>query len=156
MLPIDINFEREIAYFYGASDIDPIWKAFNDAISKLNKEESEDKIYKNMIPLLKRAYQSIHDQTKLCFDVHSAADYEFRMIYGNFSDWSVEGVQDVQNCLYHCVFNSDSPKIEQATELRVFLYQYKERNTLDEKDRKLLIAISNRSKELLNSLLPDS
>lgn len=152
-------FEKDIAYFFGVPNEQPVIEAYLNALQKLNLIgiDSKDLLYQEMMPYLEQAYSSIAQQRKWDFNIHLAADLEFQIIMGNMSGSSFESVSDLMIQLYTVVFRSDSPLIPKAAWLRTFLYQYKasllkNAPSLCHQDQTLLLQIAATSKSYLNAI----
>lgn len=152
------NFETKIAYFFGVSNEKPVIEAYLECLSKLTGEaKSIELLEKEMLPYLENAYQSIKEQRNWDFDPHLAAKIEFQIILGNFKNMPLEVIQDLMIQLYQLVFQSNSPLIQKAARLRVFLYRYKAKvleieGKFAEEDLRLMLEIAQTSKDFLNSI----
>ncbi len=154
------DFEKKLAYYFDVNDPEPIIEAYVRALKKLERIGSQTSINvleQELIPSLEEAYIEIAEQKGLRFDPHQAAKLELQIILGNANGASFETVQNNMSQLYAHVFQSTSPNIRKAAMLRTFLYQYKvdvlkREKGITDAEMNMLIALSDTSKELLNSI----
>ena len=154
------QFERSIAYFFGAKNIGPIADAYVGALQVLEElrvNASQQERTEKMLPFLEKAYQEIKSQTSLEFDIRQAAVLELELILAQSEQSDFERINQIMVDLYELIFRSKSFDIRKAAMLRTFLYKYKiciikaERNIL-ESDKKVMVTLAEASKELLNGL----
>lgn len=154
------TFEEEIAYFFGVSNKEPIVNSYIGALKKLEEIGSncpKEKLEQELVPFLEEAYKEISAQRGWKFDAHQAALLELQIILGNASNASFESVQDLMTQLYALVFDSHSPNIRKAAQLRTFLYQYKvdvlkKEQKISQEDQKLMIVLAKASETYLNRI----
>lgn len=145
-----LEFEKEIAYFYGAPNPDAIAEQYIKAIVELEQGGLESAI----IPHLKAAYEEVKNQTGFRFEVGLAAQHECRLIRAQARQASFEEIYQIMKDLYGEVFQTTSVEIDKAAYLRTFLYIYKIRllnmsGGLTSEDKELLLKIDGLSKKLL-------
>lgn len=147
-----MSFEKQIAYFFGVSQIEPVAQAYLQALKKL--EEVGPNGSKELLPYLEMAYKEIAHQRNLNFDTTKAADLELQIILGNALGASFETIQDLMIRLYTLVFHSHSPAIKKAAMLRTFLYQYKaevmKEGEIPSEDKKLMVDLAKASERYLD------
>lgn len=154
-----VQFEKEIAYFYGAKNPELIAKHYLKAIEKLEQigiQVDNNLLEKSMLHHLKEAYQEVRNQTHLKFDIDKAAKYEFQLILAQTKEEPFEKIYHIMVNLYKEIFHSDKLDIHKGAMLRTFLYKYKlsllkKNNTLSDSDQDLMLAIAKASKKALNN-----
>lgn len=154
------DFEKKLAYYFGAKNPEPIIEAYVKALKKLEEIGSHSPMHileQELIPPLEEAYKIISEQKGLHFEAHRAAELELKIILGNANGASFETVQNFMSQLYTHVFQSTSRNIRKAAMLRTFLYQYKvdvqkREKTISDAEMKMLISLSETSKEFLNTI----
>jgi hypothetical protein len=149
-----MSFEKQIAYFFGVSQIEPVAQAYLQALKKL--EEVGPNGSKELLPYLEMAYEEIAHQKNLNFNTTKAADLELQIILGNALGSSFETIQDLMIQLYTLVFDSHSPHIKKAAMLRTFLYQYKaeviKEGEISPEDKKLMVDMAKASERYLDQV----
>lgn len=141
---LEEEFEEKIAYFYAVPHPQSVKEAYLSALKAIEEQGSP-----SALPYLEKAYQSIANQRQWIFDTRLAAEIELKIILGNRNGSSFEEIKDLMVQLYALVFQSDSPKIQNAAILRTFLYQYKAGM---QPDRDLMLKIAKTSEDYLNSI----
>lgn len=154
-----MQFEKEIAYFYGAKNPEIIAQYYIKAINSLEKlgiQANETTLKKEMIDPLIKAYEEVQIQTARKFDPNKAAEYEFQLILAQTKGDTFETIYQIMTNLYHEVFSSHTEAIQKAAMLRTFLYKYKislkKNNTLSIEDQNLLRAMAKESEQTLNNI----
>lgn len=155
-----LQFEKEIAYFYGASDPERIANHYLDALKQLEIlgiNASDEVLAKKMLPALVQAYTEVSKQTQLKFDINKAAKLELALILSQARKASFEKIQIIMQGLYKEIFKSDLFSIHKAAMLRTFLYQYKinvlqNEDALTENDKKLMLLLAKMSEEELQNI----
>lgn len=141
------TFEKDIAFFFGLQDTSEVERLYVKALSAYESGESQQAV----IGTLHRAYKEINNNSNLSFDTLSAAEIECSLIDAHARHESFEKISQIMISLYTLIYKSES--IKDASMLRTFLYQYKNRKTelgtLNQKDMELLKDIARRSEELL-------
>lgn len=154
------DFERRIAYFFGAQNIQPIADAYIGALQVLEElgPDAAKQVYaEKMLPFLELAYVEISAQTSLEFDVKRAAELELILIIAQSEQQEFEVIVQIMIELYQLIFNSTSFNVCRASMLRTFLYQYKvqtlkSENGLSELDQQVMLTLADASEDLLNEL----
>ncbi len=146
------EFEKEIAYFYGAEDITPIAEAYLKALSFIETQEST-----HVLQHLIQAYEKISKQTARNFDCLKAAELEYALIQAQAEQQDFDTLKTIMVNLYQAVFNTDSIHIHKAAMLRTFLYQYKvelikKQSTLTPNDKSIMLAMAQESEACLSLL----
>jgi len=155
-----LQFEKKIAYFFGASDPERIASHYLEALKQLEilgMNASDEELKKNMLPALVQAYHEISKQTHLEFDLNEAAKLELSLILSQARKAPFEKIKIIMQDLYKGIFKSDSFNIHKASMLRTFLYQYKisilqNENHLTENDKKLMLLLAKMSEEELQNI----
>jgi len=155
-----IEFEKEIAYFYGASNPEKMAEHYIKALIELENigiETDQDLLEMAMIDPLIHAYQEVKIQTQLDFNVKMGAFHEFRLICAQANGDSFDKIYSIMMDLYQEVFNTSDIRIHKAAMLRTFLYKYKmslmgKNGTLSPDDRNLISTMAKASEKELNSL----
>lgn len=154
-----IQFEQKLAYFFHTSNPELVMQYYTTAITefeKLGLSAPLKQLQAKVIPPLKSAYQEIARQTGLKFDVKKAGELEFKIIHQQATQAGHEEMTATMEEIYTLVFGKNSMNIKKASKLRTFLYEYKveafkEGKQLDHGDMALMLAISDRSKALLDT-----
>lgn len=144
------DFEKEIAYFYGAEDITPIAEAYLKALNFLETQESN-----HVLQHLTQAYAEISRQTGRNFDGLKAAEFEYQLIQAQAEQQDFDTIKAIMINLYQAVFNTESIHIHKAAMLRTFLYQYKvdlikKQAALTPNDKNIMLAIAQESEACLS------
>lgn len=154
-----IQFEKEIAYFYGAKNPEIIAQYYIQALKGLEKlgiQANETTLKKEMLDPLLKAYEEVKVQTERNFDPKKAAKYEFQLILAQAKGDTFETIYQIMTNLYNEVFGSHPQAIQKAAMLRTFLYIYKislqKNNTLSIEDQNLLRAMAKSSEQILNNI----
>lgn len=154
-----IQFEKEIAYFYGAKNPEIIAQYYIEAIKRLEKlgiQTKEATIKNEMLDLLTKAYEEVQIQTLRKFDPKKAAEHEFQLILAQAKGETFETIYKIMCNLYTEVFATHPEAIQKAAMLRTFLYKYKislqKNNTLSLEDQNLLRAMAKESDQILNNI----
>lgn len=159
-----MQFEKDIAYFYGANNPEKISQHYIQAIQEFEQlgiNTKEELLKRAMIDPLKKAYEEVQAQTSLKFDSNVAAQYEFELILAQAKEASFETIYQITNYLYNEVFQSNATAIHKGAMLRTFLYKYKisllkKSNTLTEEDQNIMRAIAKESEQELNKITTKS
>ncbi len=149
--PEMLEFEKEMAYFYGAQNPKAIEEQYIKAIVELEQRGSDAA----MIPHLKAAYEEVKKQTTLRFDAGVAAHHECKLIMAQSRQAPFEEIYQIMKDLYGEVFQLTSVEIDKAAYLRTFLYIYKIRllnmsGGLTEDDKELLLRMARSSEKMLS------
>jgi hypothetical protein len=155
-----LQFEKDIAYFYGASDPQRIASHYLEALKQLELlgiNTSDEILEKKVLPALIQAYTEVSKQIHLEFDINKVAMLELSLILSQARNESFEKIKKIMQDLYKEIFKSDLFRIQKAAMLRTFLYQYKvsilqNENTLSENDKNLMLLIAKMSEEELQNI----
>lgn len=155
-----MQFEKDIAYFYGANDPAKISQNYIKAIQefeRLGTNANKELLKHAMLEPLKNAYEEIQAQTPLKFDSNKAAQYEFELILAQAKEETFETIYQIMNNLYKEVFQSSAIAVHKGAMLRTFLYKYKisllkKSNILTNEDQTIMRAIAKESEQELNKL----
>jgi hypothetical protein len=155
-----LQFEKEIAYFYGASDPNRIADHYLEALKQfeiLGITEKEEVLEEKMLPPLVQAYAEIAKQIHLEFDINEAAKLELSLILSQARKEPFEKINIIMQDLYKGIFKSDSFSIYKAAMLRTFLYQYKisvlqKEDHFTENDKNLMLLLAKMSEEELQNI----
>ena len=154
------QFEKDIAYFYGAKNPEKISEHYIKAIQefeKLGPGANNDLLKQTMFNRLKEAYAEVRAQTSLQFDTEKAAQYEFKLILAQAKAAPFENIYQIMLDLYHEVFQSDALAIHKGAMLRTFLYKYKigllkRSDKLSNDDQIFMRSIARESERELNNV----
>lgn len=158
-----MDFEKDIAYFYGAKDPEKVSSLYIKAIQALEElglKSKEETLQAAMLGPLNQAYAEVKHQTNLTFNPTKAAVFEFQLILAQAQTKPFEDIYSIMMNLYHEVFSSEDPAIHKAAMLRTFLYKYKisllkQNNGLSDSDKLIIQAIAEESVNALNSLIKE-
>lgn len=156
-----MQFEKEIAYFYGAENPESIAHYYLEAIQRLEKlgmDAEKNILAHTMLPLLKEAYAQVQKQTSLHFDLDTAAQIELELILAQAKEEPFEHIYHLMLKLYATVFRVPEKNFYKSAMLRTFLYKYKisvlkADSCLSEEDLTLMLSMAKISKEELNKFL---
>lgn len=155
-----MQFEKDIAYFYDASDPEKIANHYLEALKQLEilgTNVSDEVLESKMLPALVQAYAEVAKQTHLEFDTTEAAKLELSLILSQAKKAPFDKIQNIMQNLYKEIFKSDLYSIQKAAMLRTFLYRYKisvmqNENTFTENDKKLMLLLAKMSEEELQNI----
>ena len=98
-----LQFEKEIAYFYGAYNSEVIANHYLDALKQLEAlgmNERDRELARQMLPALVKAYTEVAKQTQLKFDINQAAELEASLILAQARKASFEKINSIMIDLY--------------------------------------------------------
>ena len=161
--PQMLEFEKEIAYFFGVQETQLVAQHYIQAVQlyeKLCTKCTDQEIQQQLLPHLIGAYTEIAKQLKRQFDIEKAANLEFDLFMVFNRCTSFEASCEILVNIYQTVFHTISPQIYKAAMLRTFLYQYKnevfkQTGHLSDADREIMLSLAEASKsELVMYTLP--
>lgn len=148
-----LQFEKDIAYFFGVKDQELVAKHYVRAVELyelLKAELSEQKMQEQLLPHFILAYQEVAKQTGRDFDIKKAAHLEWELAMVFDRGLSFEASCQILVEIYQTVYQESSPQIDKAAMIRTFLYQYKndifkKTGHLSIKDRKTILHLASLS-----------
>lgn len=157
---VAMEFEKNIAYFYGAKNPDLIAEPYLKAIQELERlglHGDDEQLEMSMLPSLKEAYAEVQKQTQLNFNIDKAAHYEFHLIISQAKRAPFELIYNIMKNLYQEIFQAHTIQIHKGAMLRTFLYKYKLSLLNNEKsltcgDRAIMLSIAKASEQELKKL----
>ena len=155
-----MQFEIDIAYFFGIKDPSIVSSHYIRAINELERlgpDANVDELTLAMIGHLEEAYQEIKFSTNLDFNVSQAARHELRLLVAQANNDSFDTINTIMIELYQEIFNTTDINTQKGAMLRTFLYKYKvkflKEDNLSSEDLTLLSVIAKASENELNKSL---
>jgi len=141
---LDIDFEKQISYFFGIRDIQPI----ADCYFKIFSQKDE-----KMLPILHQAYELIQSLVEWNFDTLEAAKIEQEIIYAFRKPTPFEEIVDRYKKIYSIIFSRPRDSFDKIAWLRTFLFTYQKQaellGPLTPEDKSFLISIARLSEHYL-------
>lgn len=161
---MDTEFEKRIAYCFDVENPNAVLEYFIPALEMLNQDETLPSMSKGaalekldkdgtkgvILEYLEKAYNEVKTQNGWDFDVKSAVQHEYQLIVSHtVGDTHENLVRHMMN-QYSSIFNGHQPdEFRQISELRTFVYNYKNLNPLTAEDKTMLIGMADLSKQKL-------
>ncbi|WP_131783850.1 hypothetical protein [Legionella gresilensis] len=155
-----LNFEKNIAYFFGVENPNKVAHHYIQAVKEIERlgtgaDDHTLGIY--LMPHLRSAYQEIKEQKQLQFNIEKAAELEFKLFLGDIRNSTFEDNYQVLVQLYETVFQTKSDKILKSAMLRAFLFKYKftifeTTKQLTPSDQDILLKLAKASESEMMSL----